>query len=262
MTARLIPALALAAFLLSAHGDLHEQIERVSAQIRRDPSNPELYLKRGELHRLHQQYEAAERDYARASPLPAVHLGRARLHAARKQWPAAVQALEQAPESEAVAALRGEVYGELGQPREAARAWRRAIELAGAEPKVEYFLSLAAAHEMDGRHDEAIGVIDEGLRRLGPLWTLDQWAIESEARAARWDHALARLDRAAAAMPRKEPLLARKAEIQRDAGRPAEARRTAEAAREAMSQLPDRVRRTKAMVELDARITALLKAAP
>lgn len=52
--------------LVSAHGDLHEQIAALTKRIAQRPDNPELYLKRGELHRAHRAWNAALADYDRA----------------------------------------------------------------------------------------------------------------------------------------------------------------------------------------------------
>ena len=63
-----ISRLAIAFFCLChgaaahAHGDLHEQIEEVSAAIAQAPSAA-LFLKRGELHRAHRDFEPALADY-------------------------------------------------------------------------------------------------------------------------------------------------------------------------------------------------------
>src|SRR5687767_12069722 len=65
---RLLIAVLLA-FPLYAHEGLHEQIEAVTRAIANEPRNAELYLKRGELHRLHREFRQAQRDYERARKL-------------------------------------------------------------------------------------------------------------------------------------------------------------------------------------------------
>src|SRR5688572_33256037 len=44
---------------LAAHGDLHERIAALTKQIDDAPTNAELYLKRGELHRAHRDWKLA-----------------------------------------------------------------------------------------------------------------------------------------------------------------------------------------------------------
>src|SRR5262245_29238475 len=53
----------------AAHGDLHEQIRRVTAQLRKEPKNAALVHERGEMRRAHGEYRAALADYDRAEKL-------------------------------------------------------------------------------------------------------------------------------------------------------------------------------------------------
>src|SRR4029079_17282888 len=52
-----------------AHGDMHVQIIEITKQIEQNPTNVDLYIKRGELHRYHQDWDAAQADYDRALSL-------------------------------------------------------------------------------------------------------------------------------------------------------------------------------------------------
>src|SRR5437773_12239228 len=75
--------LVLAPLGALAHGDLHLQIEDATKLIAKEPRNPDLYLKRGELHRAHQDWDAAQADYDLAlsfNPgLTIVDLGRGKM---------------------------------------------------------------------------------------------------------------------------------------------------------------------------------------
>jgi hypothetical protein len=64
----LVAAVALAP-QAAAHGDLHEQIQAVTARRAEAPASAPLHLKRAELHRAHRQWEAALADYARVAAL-------------------------------------------------------------------------------------------------------------------------------------------------------------------------------------------------
>ncbi|HSF15825.1 MAG TPA: hypothetical protein VLK65_09750, partial [Vicinamibacteria bacterium] len=65
------------------HADIEIRIADLTKKIEADPANAELYLKRGELHRVHEDWESALADYRRAAELdPAlitVHLARGRM---------------------------------------------------------------------------------------------------------------------------------------------------------------------------------------
>jgi len=55
--------------LLVAHGDLHERILVVTKEIKADPDNAFLYLKRGELYFQHEEYKKALKDYLKCKSL-------------------------------------------------------------------------------------------------------------------------------------------------------------------------------------------------
>lgn len=247
---------------LFAHGDLHEQIERTSRDIAASPANAALYLKRGELHRLHREWTAALADYAQAERLngaiAGVDLGRARAFADQKRWTEAEAAITRyigrVPANETAFALRAEIRDNANKP--SAADWSSAIA-AAIDPRVDYYIALAESHARHDANDEALRAIDAGIAKLGPLVTLRQWAVESLARQRRWDEAIARVDALIAQAARKESWLARKAELQVAARQFAGAEASANAARGEIDKLPERVRQTKAMLELTARLDAV-----
>ena len=59
----LLPSLVL------AHGVTSEQIRQITALIQREPQNPQLYVRRGELYRLSGNAKAALEDYEQAEKL-------------------------------------------------------------------------------------------------------------------------------------------------------------------------------------------------
>jgi tetratricopeptide (TPR) repeat protein len=100
--ARSVTQCALAVLILvasagaPAHGPLEEQIEKVTAEIARDPTNTQLYVRRGELRRVHEEWDAALADYRRASVL--------------------------APADDRIDFLRGRALQEAGRPAQAKAA--------------------------------------------------------------------------------------------------------------------------------------------
>jgi predicted negative regulator of RcsB-dependent stress response len=100
----------------------------------------------------------------------------------------------------------------------------------------------------------ALKGLDDGIKRLGPLVTLQLFAIDAELKQSNFDGALARVDQVAARSPRKETWLARRGEILRQAGRPAEAKRAYSDALAALKTLPPTRRNVPAMQELARRI--------
>ncbi len=155
---------------------------------------------------------------------------------------------------------RARLLVKLKQYRAAANDYSAAIKHS-SQPKPEYYIERARALTAEGpaRRDEALSGIDEGIKRLGHVVTLELFAIDLEVAIRRYDAALARLERIAAQSPRKERWLARRGEILRQAGRTAEAREAFGKALEAIESLPSYHRSTKATVELENRVRAALE---
>jgi len=248
-----------------AHEGLHEQIAAVSAEIKREPKNASLYLKRGELHRLHRDWDRAFADYNRAEQLnprlDEVNFGRGRTYFdADKPQQARIwldRFLVVRPNHVDALVTRARVLVKLNLSTAAATDYSRVIaQLAKAKP--EYYIERAEALVAGGRNDDALGGIDEGIRKLGPIVTLQLFAIDLEISRKSYDAALSRLEQISAQSPRKESWLARRGDILLLAGRRDEALQAYKAAIAAIEALPPYRRATKATVELERRVRAAL----
>jgi tetratricopeptide (TPR) repeat protein len=243
-----------------AHGDLNEQIAAVTARIESQPRRADLYLKRGELHRAHRDCALALADYDRASALDpglaSVDLARATLGLDADRLETALAAIERfldrRPDHADGRALHARILARLGRPLEAAEEWARAIATT-SRPRPEYYLERAHALAAVDRIDEALATLDEGLWRLGSVVTLELAATEMEVSRARYDAALTRVDRLAAAAPLKEQWFLQRGVILERAGRPAEAREAFAAALKAVETLPEARRRTRAVEDIETR---------
>ena len=250
-----------------AHGDLHEQIAALTKQIEKQPRNAELYLKRGELHRLHEEWRAAAADYDRAAELgpdlAAVDLARGKMLLASGQTAAAKEALDRFltahPDHADALVTRARTAAKLGEHARAAEDFTHAIAQF-PRPEPEYYLERATATAAQGgQHlQEAVRGLEEGIVALGPVLTLSVAAIDLEVRLERFDTALVRLEALSARSPRKETWLARRGDILALAGRPAEAREAYDEALKAIEALPVRQRSTKATRELAVQVQKLL----
>jgi tetratricopeptide (TPR) repeat protein len=268
---------------VAGHGDLHERIAAVTRRIEQEPRNPELYLKRGELHRFHRDWDAALADYERVTQLDprnsAADLARG-LVFLEAGWPRSARIaldrfLVSQPDRAEAHAARARALVQLGERRAAADSFGRAIALR-PQPDPEDYLERAQALAGAGEAylDEALRGLDEGMQKLGPLVALQLYAIDLERQRKKYDAALARLDHlaappapeagqerhASAAAPanRSPGWLERRGEILEEAGRPAEARAAYEAALAAIASLPSHRRGVKATVELEARLRAAI----
>ena len=250
-----------------AHEGLHEQIVAISAKIKRDPKNASLYLQRGELHRLHRDWTRAAADYDRASrlqpTLSVVDLARGKMLFESRSFERAKFVLDrflrQQPAHVEGLTTRGRVLAKLGSRLDAAHDFTQAIALA-QPPEPELYLERAQVLAEDERYiQETLGGLDEGIKRLGPLVTLQLAAIDLELRRKNYDAALTRLDLITAQSERKEMWLVRRGEILKVAGRNEEARTAFNAALVAIESLPPERRKNRAMTALELRARSALK---
>ena len=85
----LVGGLLVSGAIAVAHPEIDSQIARLDAEIADRPQEPELYLRRGELHRIHRSWAAAEADFLAARKIDAglaavdFHLGRLQLETGR-----------------------------------------------------------------------------------------------------------------------------------------------------------------------------------
>jgi len=251
--------LALLVAPAHAHGPFHERIAAANDRVARQPGNPDALIARGELYRQHGDHDAAMADFAEAARVaPAndtVDLLRARtlVDAGRSHQALSYldRYLARHPTSAAAFVERARAHEAVVARQAAANDWQRALDLMPAATPDDY-LRRMRAQLAAGRREAALGGLDEGMARLGPIVSLQLPAIDLELEARRWDQALQRLDRLAAQAARKETYHQRRGEILLKAGRREEARRAFRAGLEAIAALPAGQRATPAMTELEA----------
>lgn len=266
-TTILLAALALTAAGSFAHGPVHQQIEALTRRIEQAPGGASLYLARGELHRVHRDWSAALSDYEAAAKLDPslvrVDLcrGRALLEADRPAEAriALDRFLARGPGSAEGLVARARTLSALSDRDAAARDYTSALaRLDSPGPELYIERARALASMGDSRRAEAIQGLDEGIRRLGPLVTLELLAIELDLEAKHYDRALERVERVSSQSQRKEGWLVRRGEILGDAGRHQEARAAFAEALTSIESLPTRIRSTRAITDLEARARAAL----
>jgi len=195
-----------------AHGELHDQIANMDRQIAAQPQSAALYLRRAEMRRIHREWDAADVDYAKVLALEPKHPEASWLRA--RAWLEAGKAavalpeldryLAQFPDHASARLTRARALATLGSNAQAAADYVLALErLPQAEP--DHYLELRNAQQAARMPPSAqLASLEQGLRRLGPVPSLEDAALDVEVRAKQWDAALARLDRQAAVAVRKE----------------------------------------------------------
>jgi predicted Zn-dependent protease len=249
------------------HREIDEQIAVLDKLIAARPGDAELYLRRGELHRIHRDWGAAEADYLMARKLDpemsAVDFCRGRMSLEAGKPKEAREFLNrylaERPLDSKGRATRARVLVELGQPLAAAEDYTLALaSLPEESPKPEYYLERARALIDAGPEhlDRAIAGLDEGLKKLGEPVTLQLYAIELEIEAGRYDSALRRVDRIARQSVRQGPWLMRKGSILEAAGRPVKALEMYRLALKEVEALPESRKQSRAVERLEAEARA------
>ncbi len=258
---------ALLSVPVRAHEGLHEQIVAITAKIKRDPKNASLYLQRGELHRHHREWSRAAADYDRAARLQpsliVVDLARGKMLFESRRFQQARSLLDRflrhQPESIEGWVTRARVLAAIGARLEATRNFTQALALT-TTPEPDLYLERAQVLAIDKQHlEEALSGLDEGIKRVGPVVTLQLAAIDLELRRKHYDGALSRLDMITTQSERKEMWLVRRGEILRSAGRIEEARATFKSALVVIEGLPPGRRHTRAITALELRARSGLK---
>jgi len=260
--------LGLSAFWMAApaaaHPGLHEQAQIVEAELAKAPEDPERHISMGRILGEKKDWDAALASYALAEKLGAPHARIAVLQGAAyldAGWPhMARERFEQA-----LAAEPGDPVAHLGR----ARAWMKLEhpEKAVADfevvlrtiPSLQpgYVLEYRDALRAAGRADEAIGVLDVGMKRLGVVPSLQLAAIDAQVDAQRYDDALRRLDLLLDTSPGHPLWTARRGEILERAGRTEEARLAYVDALETI-QLRTASRRARRLDELEDEVRAAI----
>jgi len=259
-------AILFCAGLCFAHDGLHEQIIAVTEEIKKDPQNAALYLKRAELYRLHEEWQNSERDFARAEKidgkLAVIDLGRGKLWLDARQYSKARRALEKflkiEPQSFEGVITLARVCVKLRRTNAAVGYFSEAIRLAPKD-SAEIYLERAETFIAAGKLPEALQGLDEGLRQFPNLVTLETAAIDLEIKRRNYDAALLRLDRLAATMERRESFLLRRGEILLIAKRRCEARKSLLEAQAIYNSLTSFRKNVRAVKEQIARLEKLLK---
>jgi tetratricopeptide (TPR) repeat protein len=200
---KLIATIVLIVLRLSvfAHGDLHKQIDDLTAQIKQQPESASLCLRRGRLHLQHRSWREALADAQDAFKKGAktdAQVLEAEIHLAAKNPDqaegAAARVLADAPQDPRALVLRARARRDLKKFSPAAADYEKVLALAPASDP-DIYLEAAESSENSSDLNKALQIIDAGIKARGSLPAFQQRAVLLEAKAGRFDAALARISR-------------------------------------------------------------------
>ena len=259
--------LLLSAGVCPAHEDLQVQIDRLSRQIEQEPGRGVLHLRRGELHRMHEDWQAAREDLERAAVLDPqlavvdLSLGRIwnRCGDAARAKTALDRFLSREPGHAEALVERARARVRLSDRAGALEDHARALA-AFSEPRPDNYIERSELLREDGRFDEAIRGLEEGLKKIGPALPLHLAILDLELEAGRFDAALARVEWIARNSDRKDLWQVRRGEILVRAGRVRDAAAAFQSALASIEALPAARRGTKYTRDLETKARTALEA--
>ena len=265
---RISAAILALALLLSIQTSAHEasqdQIAQLNSAILEDPEDPDLFLKRGAIYQEIGEWKKAAEDYDLAQKFstqenPDLDLARAGLLFDMGKFSAAQtelnRCLKKYPTYLNAYLLRARTFVRLGSFTAAISDYDIVLK-SSSEP--EYFVERAEAWQSNGNIGAALSGLEEGIRKLGPIVSLELKAVDLELEQKKFQSALNRIDFLVHHSARKENWLLIKGNILEKAGRPKEAKQVYRKALNAIASLPIELRNTAAMKDLTKQLDALL----
>ena len=261
-TGRLVVSLCgllplLLAGSVSGHGGFHERIAELRADLKKTPSDPLLHFELGNLHGQHGDLQLSLQNLARVDELaPGKYLTdllRGQAYLAADEFPKAKEALNRQvashPESGRTWLLRARANQKPGQNAESVADYRQALKRT-ASPEPDLVQEVAGALAAHGHKEEAAQVLAAGIEKLGKIPSLVLRALDLEIEMKNFDAALQRIEQAQQGAPRREPWMARRADVLAKAGRVDESRAAWKALLEHLESLPERERTSRAMTRI------------
>lgn len=246
--------------VLFAHGNVHEHIHRLDLKIAHHPQDVSQLIERGQLLLNEGHADAALADFKTARRMAPgrieilYYLARAQLML--KKPDSALQSaktfLRNVNNDSARARghiLIGDILSASAKPLQAGEAYLSALGLSHeAEP--DYWLNAANAFHTAGKTDKAIAILNDGIRRLGPLHVLNARAVDLELEQKQYSAALHWVDQMLATRQRTPFLLYQKGKILKSLDRADESRQTFTLALQAIDRLAESRRQSHAFQEL------------
>jgi tetratricopeptide (TPR) repeat protein len=252
--------IAASSIPVSAHGTHSTILARVDEHLAAQPLSGDLWYQRGVLEFEHEDWAAAALDFENAQrhapgKFP-VLWWQGRILDQQGNFQDAKSALDrflaETPGHWGGLASRARIEARLGMHREALDDFRAALA-AHPEAGPDLVDEVAQALARNGAVDEAVRVLEVGIKRLGPIPSLQLKVIEVEVAARRFDSALSRLDAMQRSAPRPEPWMEKRASILAQAGRHGESRAAWQALVNHLESLPAIERDSHSMVLLSER---------
>jgi tetratricopeptide (TPR) repeat protein len=246
-----------------AHADIEIQLAHVTTELESQPNDYALYLRRGELRRHQQDWVGAEADFARADRLGSaevrdqLNLYRGRLYQEAGQSERAVTELDtyivKHPENTNALRVRALASAQMGNFDPAIADYTRLIEMDSVRSP-ELWLERARLSVQTGDINTALAGIDEAIAEFGPLITLIEFGVKTEADQHNYPAALDRMGALPPILAESPKWLWRRGTLLEKLNRTDEAAISFSRARDAIQGMPVRRQQTPAIQDLLAKL--------
>ncbi|HSG32289.1 MAG TPA: tetratricopeptide repeat protein [Thermodesulfobacteriota bacterium] len=202
------------------HVGEHSLIKLFSDKIKTDPENPVLYFKRGSQHRYAGHFEKALEDFSKARSLDEeyflVDLG-VGLVFLDYGWNKTAEVylksfLKYSPDHIVGMTSLARAIARQKRGKESAALYEHISKIL-EKPAPAFYLEMADSYLITNNYSAAIKTLDNGIKKLGHITSLDQKAYEIELNTKLTDKALLRLDNLIKYSPQKERWLYEKGQL-------------------------------------------------
>ena len=247
--------------IANAHLGEHESIQLLTEKISKDDKNADLYLERGQQHRLAGHFDLAIIDFMKAENLDPennlfdLYIGQLFLDFG---WYISSEYylnkfLIYSPGNVTALISLGRALSYQKKGKEAVVIYSKVLKIVPI-PSPEFYNEMADAYLINNDYTGALNILDSGIENLGNNTFLQEKAIEIELENELYQDALSRLDRLEEYSPQKEKWLYLKGQIFESFGRIDEARESYVSALKILLERPPNKRKISALVELEKEI--------
>lgn len=246
--------LALGGDRVRADGSYDQRLGALDARLKSDPTDAQVWFQRGCLCLHNGDWQVALTDLEKADRIApgkfATDWWRGQALAVGGQLTMARTVLDDFialhPDHAGARLSRARVFSKLGRQEDSLADYRAALSKSPqAEP--DLIVEVADALAAQGMNADAVGVLDNGIARIGQTPSLVVRAVELEIASARFDAALRRVEAQRRSAARPEPWMARRASILAQAGRVEESRLAWREIIAHLATLPERERTSHSM---------------
>lgn len=253
--------------IVFAHGDLTKRINNKTSEIKLSPNNAELYFERGFLYYQHEEYDKATLDYIKAGELGYTNkLLDFRKAEAYYKWDkfdlalkSSLECLQKDKTDVKINKLHGQILFKLGQFEDAITYYTYFINTVQDSRPEDYIEFSEMTLKAYNDYDKSIGVLDNGIDKLGEIVSLQLQKLEFYKASNQIDKVIEQYNHFILTNKRKEFWYFKKANYLFDNNQIVQSKIALQQAKASIAILKDKIKNTQAIKTLITNINNLEK---